>query len=96
MDIVDLRGISSLMGSQQVIKMNNSYEWIDMVTKTEKLQIFWKPHKLASLDGFSKPIILEHTEAFNFQECPLVYLIYTSFEKSLSWHDKCQVSLIKV
>jgi hypothetical protein len=39
-DIMDLRDISSLMASQQAIKMNNSHEWIDMVTKTEKLQIF--------------------------------------------------------
>jgi hypothetical protein len=28
---------------------------------------FEKPHKLAILDGFSKAIILEHTEASNFQ-----------------------------
>jgi hypothetical protein len=38
-----------------------------MVTKIDELQIFKKPHKLAILDGFSKVIILEHTEAFNFQ-----------------------------
>jgi hypothetical protein len=38
-DIDDLRGVSSLMATQQAIKVNNSHEWIDMVTKTEKLQI---------------------------------------------------------
>jgi hypothetical protein len=36
-DIMDLRGISSLMASQQAIKVNNSHKWIDMVTKTKKL-----------------------------------------------------------
>jgi hypothetical protein len=60
-DIMDLRDISSLMASQQAIKVNNSHEWIDMVTKTEKLQIFWKPHKLTILDRFSKAITLEHS-----------------------------------
>jgi hypothetical protein len=28
---------------------------------------FKKPHKVAILDGFSKAIILEHTEVFNFE-----------------------------
>jgi hypothetical protein len=37
---MDLRDISSLMASQQAIKMNNNHELIDMVIKTEKLQIF--------------------------------------------------------
>jgi hypothetical protein len=36
-DIMDLRDVSSLMASQQAIKVNNNHEWIDMVTKTEKL-----------------------------------------------------------
>jgi hypothetical protein len=67
MRIVDLRDISSLMVSQQAIKMSNSHEWIDMVTKTENLQIFWKPHKLTILDTFSKAIILEYSKVFNFQ-----------------------------
>jgi hypothetical protein len=64
---MDLRGIPSLMASQQAIKMNNSHESIDMVTKTEKLQILWKPHKLAILEGFSKIITLGHSKVFNFQ-----------------------------
>jgi hypothetical protein len=38
-----------------------------MFTKTEKLQIFWKPHKLAIVERFSKVITLEHSEVFNFQ-----------------------------
>jgi hypothetical protein len=63
-----LRGIFSLMDIQQAIKVNNSHEWIDMITKTKKLQIFWKPHKITILDGFSKAITLEHLEDFNFQE----------------------------
>jgi hypothetical protein len=66
-DIMDLRDISSLMASQQAIKVKNSHEWIDMVTKTEKLQIFWKPHELKILDRFSKAITLEHSEIFNFE-----------------------------
>jgi hypothetical protein len=37
-----LRSISSLMTSQQAIKVNYSHEWINIVTKTEKLQIFLK------------------------------------------------------
>jgi hypothetical protein len=41
-NIMDLRGIFSLMASQQAIKKKNSHEWIDIVTKTEELQIFWK------------------------------------------------------
>jgi hypothetical protein len=64
---MELRDIFSLMASQQAIKENNSHEWIDMVTKTEKLQRFWKSHKITILDRFSKTIILEHSEAFNFQ-----------------------------
>jgi hypothetical protein len=67
MNIMDLRYIFSLMASQQAIKVNNNHEWIDMVTKTEKLQIFWKPHKLTKLDRFSKTIILQHSEVFSFQ-----------------------------
>jgi hypothetical protein len=51
MDLID---ISSLMASQQIIKINNSHEGIDMVTKTEKLQIFWKSHKLIILEWFFK------------------------------------------
>jgi hypothetical protein len=66
-DIMDLRDIYSLMASQQAIKVNNSHGWIDMVTKTEKLQIFWKPHMLTILDRFLKAITLEHLEIFNFQ-----------------------------
>jgi hypothetical protein len=38
-----------------------------MVTKTEKLQIFLKPHKLTILDRFSKAITLKHSEVFNPQ-----------------------------
>jgi hypothetical protein len=64
---MDLRDISSLMASQQAIKVNNSHEWIDMVTKTKKLQIFWKSHKVTLLDRFLKAITLEHSEIFNFQ-----------------------------
>jgi hypothetical protein len=64
---MDLRDIYSLMASQQAIKVNNSHEWIDMVTKTEKLQRFWKPHKLTILDRFLKTIILGHSEVLNFQ-----------------------------
>jgi hypothetical protein len=37
---MDLRDISSLMARQQAIKVNNSHERIDMVIKTEKLQMF--------------------------------------------------------
>jgi hypothetical protein len=66
-DIIDLRDISSLMANQQAIKVNNGHEWIDMITKTEKLQIFWRPHKLTILDRFSKAIALEHSKVFNFQ-----------------------------
>jgi hypothetical protein len=55
------------MDSQQVIKVNNSHEWINTVTKTEKLQRFLKPHKLTILDRFSKLITLEYSEVFNFQ-----------------------------
>jgi hypothetical protein len=47
---MDLRDTSSLMASQRAIKMDNSHEWIDTVIKTEKLQIFWKSHKLIILE----------------------------------------------
>jgi hypothetical protein len=40
-DIMDMRDIFLLMASHQPIKVNNSHEWIHMVTKTEKLQIFF-------------------------------------------------------
>jgi hypothetical protein len=61
MRFLDLRGISSLMASQQAIKVHNIHEWVDMVTKIEKLQGFWKPHKLTIIDGFSNPRV-----SFNF------------------------------
>jgi hypothetical protein len=64
---MDLRDVSSLIASHQETKVNNSHEWIDMVTKIEKLQIFWKSHKLTILDRFSKAITLKHSEAFNPQ-----------------------------
>jgi hypothetical protein len=86
-DIMDLRDISSLMASQQAIKVNNSHEWIDMVTKTKKLQIFWKPHKITILDRFSKAIILEHSEDFNFQEMSFsIFDLYLISKDILMWH----------
>ncbi len=92
---MDLRDISSLMASQQAIKMNNSYEWIEMVTKTEKLQIFWRPHKLIILDRFSKAITLEHSEVFNFQVMSFsIFDLYLILKDILT--DICQVSWNKI
>jgi hypothetical protein len=84
-----------LMANQQAIKMNNNHEWIDMVTKIEKLQIFWKPHKLIILDRFSKVIILEHSEVFNFQIVSFsIFDLYIILKDILM--DICQLSWIKV
>jgi hypothetical protein len=89
-DKMDLRRISSLMASQQAIKVNNSHEWIDMVTKTKKLQIFWKPHKITILDRFSKAITLEHSKDFNFQEMSFsIFDLYLISKDILMWHMPC-------
>jgi hypothetical protein len=84
---MDLRHISLLMASQQAIKVNNSHEWIDMVTKNKKLQIFWKPHKITILDRFLKSITLEHSEDFNFQEMSFsIFDLYLISKDILMWH----------
>jgi hypothetical protein len=66
------------MASQQAIKVNNSHEWINIVTKIKKLQIFLKPHKLIIVDRFSKAITLEHLGAFNLQ--------VMSFSQQVFWY----------
>jgi hypothetical protein len=86
-DIMDLRGISSLMARQQAIKMNYSHEWIDMVTKMRNSKHFCKPYKLTFLDRFPKAITLEHLKVFKLEAVSFSIFDLCLISKDiLTWH----------